>query len=416
MEADSARDAGTRMRLLPLIAVCCTLFAPVLRADRFELKDGGELVGSVIDRGDSGVYVVRTADGAEISIDRRSIQRIVQQDEAAIEYQRKSRAMPDTGEAHRELAEWCRARKLLGEADHHLARVAELNPDDEEARRSLGYQRVGNRWLTSDQVMAERGMIFFDGKYRTRQDAALRERDKKLSTVNIDWFQQIRHWRGQLDNRRPERVAEAQAHLLAINDPQAAPALIRVMEAEEDEVVFDFFLRILAQLDHPAALQQLVGYALDPGIRAEVRAQARDYIVRWPRPAPIVPFVEALKSKDNKVVNLAGLALHELNNPDAISPLIDALVTTHKFIIQPEGNGQQINTGMFSGSGGVGGGGLNVGGNAPKVISQDLKNEKVHQALMRLSGNQKFEYDEAAWRAWYVDMQMRKHVNARRDE
>ena len=50
---------------------------------------------------------------------------------------------------------------------------------------------------------------------------------------------------------------------------------------------------------------------------------------------PIVPYVNALKSKDNEVVNLAGLALGQLNDPAAISPLIDALVTTHKYIIPP---------------------------------------------------------------------------------
>ena len=105
----------------------------------------------------AGDYVVRTSDGAEISLDRNSIQRIVQHDDAAAEYRRKSRTTPDTVEAHRELAEWCRARKMLTEADHHLARVAELDPDDEDARRSLGYRKVGNRWLTSDEVMTERG-------------------------------------------------------------------------------------------------------------------------------------------------------------------------------------------------------------------------------------------------------------------
>jgi hypothetical protein len=40
----------------------------------------------------------------------------------------------------------------------------------------------------------------------------------------------------------------------------------------------------------------------------------------------------------------------------------------------------------------------------------------VLQALVKLSGNQNFEYDKPAWRAWFVDMQMRQRVNARRDE
>jgi hypothetical protein len=396
--------------------ILVAILSPAVRADLFELKDGGEVVGAVIDRSEAGDYVVRTDEGAEISLDRHAIQRIVQHDEAATEYRRKSRSISDTADAHRELAEWCRAHKMLAEADHHLARVAELDPNDEEARRSLGYMRVGDRWLTSDEVMTERGMIFFDGKYRTKQDAALRARDKKQESVDVDWFQQLRLWRGFLDNRRPERVQEGQAHILAINDPQAAPALIRIMEDEEDDAVFEFLLRVLAQLDHPAALQQLVGYTLDPDMKPEFRAQARDYVVRWPRPVPIVPYVEALKSKDNKVVNLAGLMLGELNNPDAISPLIDALVTNHKYIIQPEGAGGDQITAGFGTPGAGGGGGLSVGGNGPKVITRDETNERVHQALMKLSGKQNFEYDEPAWRAWYVDMQMRQTVNARRDQ
>ena len=406
------------MRLSNLaVGILVAIWAPAVRADLFELKDGGEVDGAVVERSEAGDYVVRTSEGAEISLERNSIQRVVQHDEATAEYRRKSRSAPDTVEAHRELAEWCRARKMLDEADHHMARVAELDPNDEDARRSLGLQQVGNRWLTSDELMTERGMIFFDGKYRTKQDAALRDREKKQSSVNIDWLQQLKIWRGFLDNRRPERVQEDQAHILAINDPQAAPALIRVMEEEPEDSIFELFMRVLAQLDHPAALQQLVAYTLDPEINPEFRAQARDYLLRWPRPVPIVPYVNALKSKDNRVVNLAGLALGQLNDPAAISPLIDALVTTHKYIVPPAGggNGDQITAG-FGTPGAGGGGGLSVGGKGAQVISRDESNEKVLQALVKLSGKQNFEFDEPAWRAWYVDMQMRQTVNARRDQ
>ena len=38
------------------------------------------------------------------------------------------------------------------------------------------------------------------------------------------------------------------------------------------------------------------------------------------------------------------------------------------------------------------------------------------QALTKLSGNQNFDYDEQAWRAWFVDLQMRQHINSRRDK
>jgi hypothetical protein len=400
-----------RRRIIALGLTACSVIAPALRADRFELKDGGEVSGEVLERNEEGNYLVRTGEGAEISLARPSIQRIVQQGSDAAEYQTRSRAMQDTPAAHRELAEWCRSKKMLADADHHLARAAELDPNDEDSRRSLGFQRVGNRWLTADQLMTERGMVFFDGKYRTKQDIAVRERNKNQDSVNVDWFLELKKWRGFLDNRREDRVREGEAQIMAISDPQAAPAIIRLMKDEPDDAVFEMLLRVLAQLDHPAALQQLVAYTLDPETDAEVRAQCRDYLLRWPRPVPIVPYVEALKSKDNKVVNLAGVALGHLNDPAALSPLIDAVVTTHKVVEgSPEAPGSAQ---RFSASAG---GGLSMGGDAPKVYHIDFNNERVLQALHKLSGNQKFEYDEPAWRAWYVDMQMRQHVNARRDQ
>ena len=107
------------MRLSILaVGILVAIWAPTVRADLFELKDGGEVDGAVVQRSEAGDYVVRTSDGAEISLDRNSIQRVVQHDDATVEYRRKSRTAPDTVETHRELAEWCRARKLLAEADN----------------------------------------------------------------------------------------------------------------------------------------------------------------------------------------------------------------------------------------------------------------------------------------------------------
>src|SRR5690606_30513229 len=104
-------------------------------------------------------------------------------------------------------------------------------------------------------------------------------------------------------------------------------------------------------------------------------------------------------------VNLAGYALGKIGDPAAISPMIDALVTSHKYLIQPEGpgGGNTFNPTFSSGPGGLSGGGLSMGGNGPKLIQKDERNGAVLQALIKLSGKQNFEYDEAAWRAWFVD-------------
>jgi hypothetical protein len=396
-------------RTLLLSLVFCMTYghASALRADIYELKDGGEVVGKTIERTDDGVYTVRTDEGAEIKLERDLVQRIVTQDDAALEYEQRSRKTPDTAEAHRDLAAWCREHKLLEEADRHLKRVAQLDPTDEEALRSLGYQRVGDRWLTRDELMAKRGMVFYEGRWRTKQDVAIRERDKQAKHTNVDWFHDIRLWRGWLDNRRQERVAEAEARLRAINDPQAAPALAKILDGENERDVFDLLLDVLGPLEHPATIQTLVAYALDPAIKGDVRDECLDYLIHRDRPVQVFPFVQALKSKDNAVVNRAGYALARIGDEAAISPLIDALVTKHKYQIDM---GPEMSAGF-----GTGGGGLNVGGGGIKLIEKDEQNERVLQALVKLSGNQNFEYDEGAWRAWFVDRQMRKQYNSRRD-
>jgi hypothetical protein len=381
------------------------------RADIFELKDGGAVVGAVVERRESGDYLIQTADGAQIKLERSQLERIVPHDTLADEYDRRSRTTPDTADGHRQLAAWCAERNLRDEADHHLARVADLDPDDEEARRGLGLQRVNGRWLTREQMMATRGMRLHEGKFRTPQDIAVRERDKQQQAIEVDWFSKLRTWRGWLDDRRPDRVAEAQRQIAAINDPQATPALVKLLDDEEDDWVFELLLNAVGRSNHPLAAQTLVAYSLEDG-RLEIREQCLDYLLSSNRPVSILPYVQALKDKDNVIVNRAGAALGKLENPAAVSPLIDALVTTHKYQIQGAAPGQ-IGA-AFNPSGG--GGGLQMGGNGPQIIQRERENLSVLRALEKLTGAHEFDFDEQAWRRWYVDRQMREHTNARRDE
>jgi hypothetical protein len=378
-------------------------------ADVYELKDGGQVVGEAVERPEAEGYVLRTPAGAEVTLARDQVARIVQQDAVHEEYQRRSRTAPDTAEAHRELAAWCREQKLSEEAEHHLERVVDLDPTDEAARTSLGYQRVGGRWLTREEIMAARGLKFYQGKYRTPQDIAIRQRDQQVKDADVDWFTNIRTWRNWLEKARPGQFEEAQAQIAAIVDPQAAPALARLLDDEPNEQIFDLLLATLGRLDHPAAVQTLVAYSLESN-DTEVRLQCLDYLVNGVRPVSVLPYVQALKSKDNVIVNRAGEALGKIGDPAAVSPLIDALVTRHKYIVQSNQPGQ-INP-VF----GSGGGGLSVGGNGPKVTQRDQENLRVQRALIKLSGKQDFGFDEKAWRAWYVDQQMRQRINSRRDE
>jgi HEAT repeat protein len=169
-------------------------------------------------------------------------------------------------------------------------------------------------------------------------------------------------------------------------------------------------------LDDALAERTLVAYSLefehaDKRWADAVRQDCLEYLMASGRPVSVIPYVEALKSKDNVIVNRAGEALARIGDAAAISPLIDALVTSHKYQVAPQGPGM---TTSFSPDG-TGGGGFSVGGR-PKIETVSEENPAVLQALKKLSGGQNFDYDKVAWRRWYVDLLMRQHTNARRDE
>ncbi len=402
---------------LLLILTCVTGLlgvAQLVEADIFQLKSGGQVTGIIIDRGSQGEYVAQTDQGAVVTLSRRQVKKVVPQEKVDLQYAERSRTLPDTVETHRELAAWCKKKKLSKKKIHHLERLLELDPTDEAARLSLGYQKHHGRWMTRDGIMAARGMRKYDGKFRTPQDIALRERTKKREQAETDWFRSIRRWVSWLDDRRADEAAEM---ITDVKDPYAAKAIVKLLNSEDNQRVRDLLTATLAELKHPVVVTTLVNFSiLEPD--REVRMQCLEYLLQNHQPISLMPYIKALQDRDNEIVNRAAEALRLLENPRAISPLIDALVTTHKYKNRnaPVGNmGASFSPKGSGPGGGGGGGGLNMGGNKSKYIKRDRRNLQVRQALVDLSGGQDYEFDERLWRRWFVNEQIHDFVDTRRD-
>jgi len=403
---------------LLLMSVTCAMATQggtrLAHADIFQLKTGGQVTGVIIDRGKQGEYVLQSDRGAIVTLSRRQVKKIVSQDTVDQLYTQRSRAYPDTVEAHHELAAWCKENRLSQQAKHHLHRILELDPTDGAARLSLGYQKHRGLWRTREGIMAARGMRKYNGDFRTPQDIALRERTKKREQAESDWFRKIRRWVSWLDDRRAEEAAERIAH---VKDPYAVEAIIKILNREKNQRVRDLLTRTLAELKHPKTVTTLVNFSLlEPD--QEVRLQCLEYLMQYHQPISLRPYVKALKDRDNEIVNRAAEAFLRLEDPRAISPLIDALVTTHKYRNPnaPIGNMGASFSPNGSGPGGGGGGGLNMGGNKNQVIRQNLKNLKVREALVELSGGLDYDYEKRLWRRWFVNEQIHDFVDTRRDQ
>ena len=252
----------------------------------------------------------------------------------------------------------------------------------------------------------------YDGDYRTPQDIALRESTKQREKTQNDWFLKIRTWVGWLDSRRASEAAQL---ISQIDDPQAAVGIVKLLDGEENPRIRNLLTETLAGLRSPLAVTTLVDFSLnDPD--PEVRLQCLDYLMRFHQPINLEPYVQALNDRtySNEIINRSAVALEQIGNPAAISPLIDALVTTHTFknVNAQVGN---VNAGMSSAPGGAGGG-LAMGGKKNPTVRRSLNNAKVREALIELTGGQDFEFDERTWRRWFVKQQMSAVVDARRDQ
>jgi hypothetical protein len=380
-----------------------------VRADVFELANGGRIEGRPLEDQESDTaLVIETAAGARLTIPRSQIQRVDSASEAETEYEALARTSPDTVDAHWKLAEWCRERDLRDKADAHLSRILELDPDHAEARRLLGYRKAGGQWMSRDEVMASRGMVRYEGRYVTRQHVELLERAKKSRESDAEWNGRLDRLRRWLVSRREDRAEQARQDILSIRDPAAAETVVELLQREKDPIVRQLWIQAASQIDHPATLDALVGLSLyDPD--EETRRQCLEYVIRSGHPAIATPYIRALKSRENEIINRAAAALDQIGDKDAIGPLIDALVTKHTLAVGG-GNRDQYAI-SFSPTGGSS---FSFGGSGPKAVTGWVRNPSVLSALAALSGTS-FDYDQEQWRTWLAAQAKLNRVDVRRD-
>jgi hypothetical protein len=146
----------------------------------------------------------------------------------------------------------------------------------------------------------------------------------------------------------------------------------------------------------------------------EIRLSSLDQIVDNEYKPAVAKYVQALKNKENPVVNRAALCLAHMKDPAAVGPLIEALVTVHTFQIQ-KGQPGQTSASFAKGPGGTGGGGFTFGGGGIEIVKQSIQNRNVLDALVALTGVS-FNFDEKSWKKWYAAQKKPASLDARRDD
>jgi hypothetical protein len=398
--------------LVAISLLCGGTAAPA--TETFQLFNGGKIQGEWLNPDESPrtTYQIRLSRGDIITLDRAQVTEVAGQSEAQAWYERWVSKVPDSAEGHLKMAVACKSHGLEAEWFYHLDQVLKRDKDHEQARRALGYSKIDGEWVKAETYFRERGFVRHQGKWRVPQELELQRVQQEQQEAELQWSRQIKQWRSWIMKRR-SLAQEGMSHLASIEDVLAAPTLVELLnEKNEPRELRRVYIEVLGRLNVPVstvALAQRVLFDNDE----HIRDRALEFLVKRQEKGAVRLFIGSLNDPNNVVVNRAAMALNQLQDPEAIVPLIDALSTKHKFLISSGGGGELNPT--FTNDPAQGGlGGFSMG-NRPQVLIRELQNTAARDALVSLTGGANFGYNKEAWKHWYGRQTMPAQVNLRRD-
>jgi PBS lyase HEAT-like repeat len=348
------------------------------------------------------------------------VRQAITQADVRDEYEQLAPRVPATVDGQWQLAEWCREHNLAKQRQVHLRRILELDPEHAGARRGLGYSQIAGRWVKPEEIQGQRGLEFYGGRWRYPQEIELTERQHAVERAEKEWLMRLRRCRGLLDTDKAQLGYE---EIAAIREPQAVQALALLLTEERVRDVKLLYIDVLAEIRSPDAVRALIQATVqDPD--EEIFHACLDKIVKLKPPHAAQQYVSCLRDANNVRLNRAAYALGRIEDKSAISPLIDALVTTHYLVLPAKSDAY---TATFSPSGASPSGATPSSpqtgtgfssGDDRKVIPRTVTNQEALEALIRLSGGVNFGFDKKAWQFWLANENRNTtpRVKSRRDE
>lgn len=398
------------------------------RGDVIRLKNGGEVRGliSKATTPQDPVVLIRTVAGAEVQVARADIDFISTRSPLVEEYHTRARRTPDTVEGHWQLAGWCLQRQMQTQRREQLEAILDLDPNHEEARKSLGHIRHHGEWMTRDDAMARQGYVKYKGRYVTQHEYDLLEKTAAERAAEAEWHPKVRRWVNMLTDRDAIRRQEGEQALRSITDPDAVSGLNQFLASHDNPLGRRMFVDIVSRMPGKKPVRRLVERVLydnDQNVRqaalAGIAHEHAEEAVRYLLPA--------LKEKNNAVVRRAAVGVGKFGDQRVVPNLIAALITSHRVKVQVPsnnalgfantGNGiAQVNPNGYGGTMPTDIEMMARAGQFPygaivipepnqiihtANINVDVRNEEVLLALQKITGKD-FGYDQRDWQRWYA--------------
>jgi hypothetical protein len=164
-----------------IISVACLALSLALAssalADEVVLKNGSAFSGIVREEGDR---VVVEMDFGTMTFKRVDVRSISRGNDPYSEFETRAKTATDV-KGMLELAAWAKEKGLGTKSMELYRRILTIDSDQPDARKALGYEKVGGVWLAGDDLMMARGFVKYRGRWYTRDMAERLMHEEELA-------------------------------------------------------------------------------------------------------------------------------------------------------------------------------------------------------------------------------------------
>ena len=172
------------MKTVRTLALSLLMVSAAL-ADEVVLKNGSAFTGIVREQGDR---VTVEMDFGTMTFKKVDVRSITRGADPASEFDTKAKAATDV-KGMLELATWAREKGLGSKSLDLYRKILTLDPDQADARKALGYEKVGGQWLAGDDLMMARGYVKVNGRWMMKDTAEQLMAQQEASRVEQDRLQ-----------------------------------------------------------------------------------------------------------------------------------------------------------------------------------------------------------------------------------
>ncbi|MGD8452498.1 MAG: HEAT repeat domain-containing protein [Phycisphaerae bacterium] len=328
------RQASARQATSLTLATALVVFAavaglsPAAVGDIFHLTSGGRVEGELIEQTVTH-YRIRTVLGT-VTLTADAVERVEPAPSPFQEYEQRRSQAGDTVAEQTALARWCGEQGLATLERHHWRRVLELDPQNDDARRALGYVRVGQLWIDGRTRVQEAQRPAPETAEATETEE---DPEKLAAAIEGNWRRRISAIRSSmLESSLDRQVEKGRAMIAEISDPLAIVPLVEEL-AGGSVVCRQVLVQALSRFAEDAATVNLVAMALaDPD--ADIRREVISELKRRADSRVTGQFRKALESGDEVLIRRSAEALGDLRAAEAIPELISVLKSRREKIVE----------------------------------------------------------------------------------